>query len=46
MTDHEVYIFDGDPERVVSVTVGELREYVARMVSQESCGPNRGSKHD
>lgn len=25
MTDHEVYIYDGDPERVVSVTVGELR---------------------
>ena len=25
MSEHEVYIFDGDPERVVSVTVGELR---------------------
>ena len=25
MSEHEVYIFDADPERVVSVTVGELR---------------------
>ena len=25
MSEHEVYIFDGDPKRVVSVTVGELR---------------------
>lgn len=26
MSEHEVYILDADPERVVSVTVGELRE--------------------
>lgn len=26
MSEHEVYIFDADPKRVVSVTVGELQE--------------------
>lgn len=31
MTDHEVYIFGSDPERVVSVAVGKLRSLCEEM---------------
>lgn len=35
MTDHEVYVFDADPGRVVSVTVGALRALDMRATVAE-----------
>lgn len=36
MTDHEVYIFDGDPRRVVSVTVNELQRLCRELYADGS----------
>ena len=40
MSEHEIDIFDADPERVVSVTVGELRGLCEEMYGDgvEDCG--------
>lgn len=42
MSEHEVDIFDADPERVVSVTVGELRSLCRELYADGYCDRGRG----